>query len=86
MTGAGADCRDSPIGGGTEEVPHPRWSENQPVVLDNRITQHYAIDNYDGLPRRLHRVTVAGEVPVGIEGKESYSIAGDASHYTSVAE
>jgi hypothetical protein len=24
-------------------------------------------------------------VPVGIEGKESYSIAGDASHYTSVA-
>ena len=39
----------------------------------------------DGLPRRLNRVTVAGDVPVGIEGKESYSIAGDASHYTSVA-
>ena len=63
MTGAGADCRDSPIGGGTEEVPHPRWSENQPVVLDNRITQHYAIDNYDGLPRRLRRVTAAGAAP-----------------------
>jgi taurine dioxygenase len=29
-------------------------------------------------------VTVAGDVPVGIEGKESYSITGDASHYTSV--
>lgn len=26
----------------------------------------------------------AGDVPVGIEGKESYTIAGDASHYTSV--
>jgi taurine dioxygenase len=54
-------------------------------VFDNRITQHYAVDNYDGLPRRLHRVTVAGDIPVGIEGKESYVIEGDASHYTSVA-
>ncbi|MFI1483745.1 TauD/TfdA dioxygenase family protein [Streptomyces sp. NPDC020747] len=68
-----------------ENVLHHRWSPNQLVLFDNRITQHYAIDNYDGLPRRLNRVTVAGDVPVGIEGKESYSIAGDASHYTSVA-
>ncbi|MEU3295874.1 TauD/TfdA family dioxygenase [Streptomyces longwoodensis] len=68
-----------------ENVLRHRWSENQLVVFDNRITQHYAIDNYDGLPRRLHRVTVAGDVPVGIEGKESYSIEGDASHYTPVA-
>ncbi|MEU3287661.1 TauD/TfdA dioxygenase family protein [Streptomyces longwoodensis] len=68
-----------------ENVLRHRWSQNQLVVFDNRITQHYAIDNYDGLPRRLHRVTVAGDVPVGIEGKESYSIQGDASHYTPVA-
>ncbi|MGW2860107.1 TauD/TfdA dioxygenase family protein [Streptomyces sp. SDr-06] len=67
-----------------ENVLRWRWSPNQLVLFDNRITQHYAIDNYNGLPRRLHRVTVAGDVPVGIEGKESYSIAGDASHYTSV--
>ncbi len=68
-----------------ENILRWRWSPNQLVLFDNRITQHYAIDNYDGLPRRLNRVTVAGDVPVGIEGKESYSIAGDASHYTSVA-
>lgn len=68
-----------------ENVLRWRWSENQLVLFDNRITQHYAIDNYDGQPRRLHRVTVAGDIPVGIEGKESYSIEGDASHYTSVA-
>ncbi|MFJ8104552.1 TauD/TfdA dioxygenase family protein [Streptomyces sp. NPDC096132] len=68
-----------------ENVLRHRWSENQLVLFDNRITQHYAIDNYDHLPRRLHRVTVAGDVPVGIEGKESYSIEGDAAHYTSVA-
>ncbi|QIY95933.1 TauD/TfdA dioxygenase family protein [Streptomyces sp. S1D4-11] len=69
-----------------ENILRWRWSPNQLVLFDNRITQHYAIDNYDGRPRRLHRVTVAGDVPVGIEGKESYSIEGDASHYTSVAE
>ncbi|MGW0145799.1 TauD/TfdA dioxygenase family protein [Streptomyces sp. NPDC004822] len=68
-----------------ENILRHRWSENQLVVFDNRITQHYAVDNYDGLPRRLHRVTVAGDVPVGIEGKASHSIEGDASHYTAVA-
>ncbi|MGC5568745.1 TauD/TfdA dioxygenase family protein [Streptomyces sp. FR-108] len=68
-----------------ENVLRHRWSPNQLVLFDNRITQHYAIDNYDGLPRRLNRVTVAGDVPVGVEGKESHSIVGDASHYTPVA-
>jgi taurine dioxygenase len=69
-----------------ENVLRWRWSPNQLVLFDNRITQHYAIDNYDDQPRRLNRVTVAGDIPVGIEGKESYAIEGDASHYTSVAE
>ncbi|MBK3579985.1 TauD/TfdA family dioxygenase [Streptomyces sp. MBT65] len=69
-----------------ENVLRHRWSPNQLVLFDNRITQHYAIDNYDDQPRRLNRVTIAGDIPVGIEGKESYSIEGDASHYTSVAE
>ena len=69
-----------------ENILRWRWSPNQLVLFDNRITQHYAIDNYDGQPRRLNRVTVAGDIPVGVEGKESYSIEGDASHYTSVAK
>lgn len=68
-----------------ENVLRWRWSPNQLVLFDNRITQHYAIDNYDDRPRRLHRVTVAGDVPVGVDGEPSRSIAGDASHYTSVA-
>ncbi|MPY36433.1 TauD/TfdA family dioxygenase [Streptomyces adustus] len=68
-----------------ENILRWRWSENELVLFDNRITQHYAVDNYDRAPRRLHRVTVAGDVPVGIEGKESYTIEGDASHYTSVS-
>ena len=68
-----------------ENVLRWRWSPNELVVFDNRITQHYAIDNYDDQPRRLNRVTVAGDVPVGVDGKHSYSIVGDASHYTAVA-
>ena len=69
-----------------ENVLRWRWSPNQLVLFDNRITQHYAIDNYDDQPRRLHRVTVAGDIPVGVDGNSSYSIQGDASHYTTVAK
>jgi alpha-ketoglutarate-dependent sulfate ester dioxygenase len=69
-----------------ENVLRWRWEPNQLVLFDNRITQHYAIDNYDGQPRRLNRVTVAGDVPVGVDGRTSYALVGDASHYTTVAE
>ncbi len=69
-----------------ENVLRLAWEPGQLVLFDNRITQHYAIDNYDGLPRRLNRVTVAGDIPVGTDGKQSYSVKGDASHYTPVAQ
>jgi taurine dioxygenase len=68
-----------------ENILRWRWSPNQLVLFDNRITQHYAVDNYDDLPRRLHRVTVAGDIPVGADGARSYSIEGDAAHYSPVA-
>ena len=68
-----------------ENTVRIRWNPGDLVLFDNRITQHYAIDNYDDLPRRLNRVTVAGDVPAGIDGRRSYSLAGDASHYTPVA-
>jgi taurine dioxygenase len=67
-----------------ENVLRWAWSPHQLVLFDNRITQHYAIDNYDDNPRLLHRVTVAGDIPVGVDGAQSYSIEGDASHYTPV--
>ena len=65
-----------------ENVVRVAWQPDQLVIFDNRITQHYAVDNYDHLPRRLHRVTVAGDVPVGLTGDKSRVIEGDASHYT----
>ncbi len=69
-----------------ENVLRLAWESGQLVLFDNRITQHYAVDNYDDVPRRLNRVTVAGGVPVGADGNQSYAVKGDASHYTPVAE
>jgi alpha-ketoglutarate-dependent taurine dioxygenase len=68
-----------------ENILRWRWEPDQLVIFDNRITQHYGVDNYDDQPRRLHRVTVAGDLPAGIDGRRSYSIEGDASHYTAIA-
>jgi alpha-ketoglutarate-dependent taurine dioxygenase len=67
-----------------ENVLRWSWSPDQLLVFDNRVTQHYAIDNYDDHPRRLNRVTVAGEVPVGVDGRRSEQLVGDASHYSRV--
>ena len=59
-----------------ENVLRVSWEPGQLVLFDNRITQHYAPDNYDDQPRRLNRVTVAGDVPVGVDGSPSYSVQG----------
>jgi taurine dioxygenase len=67
-----------------ENILRVVWEPGQLVLFDNRITQHYAVGNYDDNPRRLNRVTVAGDIPVGIDGRPSYSLTGDASHYTPV--
>ncbi|MEW1820087.1 TauD/TfdA family dioxygenase [Arthrobacter sp. NPDC080031] len=68
-----------------ENVVRVNWEPNQLVLFDNRITQHYAPDNYDGQPRKLNRVTIAGDIPVGVDGKPSQSIQGDSSAYSPVA-
>lgn len=69
-----------------ENVLRWRWSPNQLVLFDNRITQHYAIDNYDDHERHMTRVTIAGDVPVGVNGEKSYSVTGDAAHYSPVVQ
>lgn len=67
-----------------ENILRWKWSRNQLLIFDNRITQHYGVDNYDDHPRRLNRVTVAGEVPTGVDGRRSEQLLGDASHYSGV--
>jgi taurine dioxygenase len=62
-----------------------RWSPGDLVIWDNRATQHYAIDDYGDLPRRMHRVTVAGVAAVSVDGRHSVARAGDASAYAGSA-
>jgi taurine dioxygenase len=59
-----------------------RWQPGDVVFWDNRSTQHYAIADYGEAPRRVQRVTVGGEVPIGIDGRRSIALAGDSGGYT----
>ncbi|MDQ4504174.1 TauD/TfdA family dioxygenase [Sinomonas sp. ASV322] len=68
-----------------ENIVRVNWEPNQLVLFDNRITQHYAPSNYDDQPRRLNRVTIAGDIPVAVDGSRSQAIEGDSSHYSAVA-
>jgi alpha-ketoglutarate-dependent sulfate ester dioxygenase len=62
------------------------WRDGDVAIWDNRSTQHYAVDDYDDLPRLLHRITLAGDVPVGIDGRRSQVRKGDASSFSPVQD
>jgi taurine dioxygenase len=42
-----------------------RWRQGDLAVWDNRCTMHYAINDYDGQRRLMHRTTIKGERPMG---------------------
>lgn len=41
------------------------WEPNTVAIWDNRITQHKPINDFFPQPRKLHRITIEGERPVG---------------------
>lgn len=42
-----------------------RWKENDFAFWDNRLTQHYATNDYLPNRRIMHRATIIGDVPYG---------------------
>ena len=61
------------------------WRLGDLAIWDNQATQHYAVDDYADQHRRLHRITLAGDVPVSVDGVRSSIRKGDASHFSPVA-
>ena len=59
-----------------ENVARWVWRPGDVLIFDNRATQHYATDDYDRQKRILHRISIDGDVPVGLDGKSSYVIQG----------
>ena len=41
-----------------------RWEKHTVAFLDNRCTQHFAVNDYQGQRRRLYRVAINGERPI----------------------
>jgi alpha-ketoglutarate-dependent sulfate ester dioxygenase len=60
------------------------WRPGDIAIWDNRSTQHYAVADYDDHPRLMHRITLAGDIPVGLDGRASVALVGDASQYSDV--
>ncbi len=64
-----------------ENIVRWHWQEGDVAIWDNRATQHYAIADYGDQRRRMQRVTTVGVPALGLDGRPSRSLQGDASRY-----
>jgi taurine dioxygenase len=62
-----------------EFVVRFRWNAGDIAMWDNRATAHLAPEDiFDtDFDRQLYRVTLVGDVPIGVDGARSTSIVGD---------
>ncbi|WDD92330.1 TauD/TfdA family dioxygenase [Burkholderia sp. FERM BP-3421] len=54
-----------------ENIVRWRWQAGDVAIWDNRATQHYAVNDYGDAHRVVRRVTLAGDVPVSVDGRRS---------------
>ncbi len=70
-----------------EHTTRWNWALGDVAIWDNRATQHYAIDDYDDAEhRKLTRITLAGDIPVGVDGRPSTVVSGNAEHYSVIEQ
>jgi alkyl sulfatase len=62
------------------------WQPGDVAMWDNRATQHYALADFGEHPREMRRITVAGDVPVSVDGRRSEVVTGDAAVYSRLDE
>ncbi|MFE3941749.1 TauD/TfdA dioxygenase family protein [Streptomyces sp. NPDC059118] len=60
-----------------EHTTRWQWRTGDVALWDNRATQHYGVDDSDDHVRRLRRVTIDGDVPVGTDGRRSVLLSPD---------
>jgi alpha-ketoglutarate-dependent sulfate ester dioxygenase len=63
----------------TEYTARFRWAPGSVAFWDNRATAHLAISDagHLGYDRVLYRVTLEGDIPRGVDGRESELISGE---------
>ena len=52
-----------------ENIVSWRWEAGDIAIWDNRATQHRAINDYGDQHRVVRRVTLEGDIPVGVDGQ-----------------
>jgi taurine dioxygenase len=67
-----------------EQIANPaytcrfRWEPGSIAFWDNRATAHLVpTDVPDGFHRSMQRITLAGDVPVGVDGEPGHALSGD---------